>query len=861
MSTAPTDLELIANELVETSLLRCREKSLPLSSLLDFINASHQAEEIRQRAREIADDYQRRRTSNPSAMVDEDWHQQIDVHDKNGKAWKRLVTNLQRDTASISDEARVDQLWREAKSVTDLLPHPTKQEDGRGLVMGFVQSGKTANFTAVIAQAVDVGYDLIIVLTGGSKTLRAQTHARMWGDLENDLNGIEHDFDDDDAYWSFLPYVEEIGTYAAWKPLCESDIRRGERPDVLKHKPVIIIAKKNGTVLTQLNRLVEKARKQFMTKRAILIIDDEADQASPSAKKDIEDARTINMRIRTLLDTCRPATYVGYTATPYANVFIDRDNEGDLFPRTFIKPIDHGEGYFGAKEFFGSNEEALVPAADFVNIIEPSLVNELSPPATRGAGTWTPTWNDAICDAVLWFLMATAVRRLRDGEPHHSSMLVHTGFNVASHRRLCSLIRERVKTILQTVPEERMRELYTNETAAVPAGAFGYEEVAYADVRAKLDAIIEECQVVMDNSESEERLDYSTSSAQVVIAVGGNTLSRGLTLEGLVCSLFVRRSTNAYDTLMQMGRWFGYRRGYEDLPRLWTTAELMSRFRKIADVEADLRETIEQGVSDGLTPAEMQIEIVKHPGMQITSKMGAAKLQVGLETLGTGQPSYPKAFSGKATDLTRNLTALRHLVVDAKETDADSRGSHLLRNVETASVKDFLGTFTFAPDDDLGRFDPARQLRYLEQSELTDGPLSWNVVIVDNPSGRPEWGIELGLGKPIIPVQRGQEAGSADGIVRFQGILSKSQMVTDLAELAPHEAPANWIKAAEMRRNQLGDGVGLLLIYVIYAKSKTDSKRERGKSLVDLDLPENLVAPVVVFPYKPRATRKMVAAQ
>lgn len=847
-------VDTLAHELVDHAMLKCRAASLPLSGMFDFIEASHLDQAIRQRAREIAESYQRRRKAMPSAMVDANWKPGIDVHDRDGEAWRRLVANLQRDSTSIWDDARIDALWREAKEVTDLLPHPNERKDGRGLVMGYVQSGKTANFTAVIAQAVDVGYDLIIVLTGGSKTLRAQTHARMWGDLENTLDGVA-------SLWSFLPYVEEIGTDSAWSALCESDIRRAERPDVLKNDRVVIIAKKNATVLKHLNTLVGKARTLFMSDRSILIIDDEADQASPSAKKDIRDARTINGRIRDLLETCHPATYVGYTATPYANVFIDRDNEGDLFPRTFIKPIKHGDGYFGAREFFGSNDDALVPTADFVHIVEQSLVNDLSPPSSRSVGTWTPVWNEAIRDAVLWFLMATAVRRLRDHTPHHSSMLVHTGFNVESHRRLCRLLRDRLKTILQSVSEDELRALYLEETTAVPAAAFGHETVPFDDVRPMLDDIAEECSVIMDNSESSERLDYSTSKVQVVIAVGGNTLSRGLTLEGLVCSLFVRRSTKAYDTLMQMGRWFGYRRGYGDLPRLWTTGDLISMFRKVADVEADLRETIEQGVSDGLSPAEMQIEIVKHPGMTITSKMGSATLQVGLETLGTGQPSYPKAFRDSERALRGNVGALRKLLAETGAAAEPTIGARIIRDVGSNAIRRFLEEFAFAAEDDLGRFSPDRQLRYLEQTEVAHGPLRWNIVVIDNPSGDPDVTVDVGLGSPIVPVQRGQEEDSPTGIVRFQGILSKTDMVRDLPETAQAQPPANWIAAAQLRREQLGDDVGLLLVYVIYAKSQTQSKRQKGKSLIDLDLPESLVAPVVIFPYKPRATRRLVAAQ
>ncbi len=855
MLTPEPDTAVLARELFESSQERCRRQSLPQSEVFGLINASRHDDVVKNLARELAESYQERRLKYKPhvAMVGEEWRPQIDVQDRNGPAWTRLVKNLQRDSTSIWGEARIASLWREAKEVTDLMAHPKSREDGRGLVMGYVQSGKTANYTAVIAQAVDVGYDIIIVLTGGSKSLRAQTHARLWGDLENDLDGIA-------SLWSFLPDVPEIGSEKAWEALCASDIRRGERPDVFKSQPVIIVAKKNSTVLKQVNHLLERAKQRTLREQAVLVIDDEADQASPSSKPDIENARTINTRIREILTTCQPVTYVGYTATPYANVFIDRENEGDLFPRTFIKPIEHGEGYFGAKEFFGSNETALAATADFVNIIDNRFVDELSPPSSR-SGTWTPIWNEAIQEAVLWFLMASAVRRIRDDAARHSSMLVHTGFNVKSHRLLCALLRNRIPELLAAVSDTDLRSLYERETNAVPASLFGHREISFEEMRTVLDEVAALCKVVMDNSESSERLDYSSKEPQVVIAVGGNTLSRGLTLEGLVCSLFVRRSANAYDTLFQMSRWFGYRPGYKDLPRLWTTSELMSKFCKISDIENDLRETIKQGVSDGLTPAQMQIEIVKHPGMTITSKMGAAKLQVGLESLGTGQPSYPNAFKTTKTALDDNLSALRNLIASVEGKPEKVTGRYLIRGVESTDIEHFLTSFSFAKDDELGRFSPDRQLRYLKECEIADGPLDWNVVIVDNPEGNSAWGIEIGLEKALIPSERGQEPNPSDGITRFQGILSATNMLMDLMDSQLVKTPENWIKAAQLRREHIGERTGLLLIYVIYAKSKTRSKRSKGQSLIDLDLPESIVAPVMVFPYKPRATRKLVAVQ
>src|SRR5699024_3060684 len=162
------------------------------------------------------------------------------------------------------------------------------------------------------------------------------------------------------------------------------------------------------------------------------------------------------------------------------------------------------------------------------------------------------------------------------------------------------------------------------ETRRVPASDWGREPEAFEQVAERIPDVLAQIRVIADHSYSEERLDYRTGESNAIIAIGGNTLSRGLTLEGLVSSLFIR-PTNTYDSLLQMGRWFGFRTGYEDLPRLWTTRVLHEAFRHLSLDEHEMRQDMEVYQLRGETPTDVAVKIRAHPSLRVTAKMGAAQ--------------------------------------------------------------------------------------------------------------------------------------------------------------------------------------------------------------------------------------------
>ncbi|WKK70545.1 Z1 domain-containing protein [Rathayibacter oskolensis] len=263
---------------------------------------------------------------------------------------------------------------------------------------------------------------------------------------------------------------------------------------------------------------------------------------------------------------------------------------------------------------------------DMVRIVPDEDVAKLRP-GTKDAAIFVPELTAEFADALDWFWLATAARRARS-DLGHSSMLVHTTVKTSVHEAFKPVIEEyRAATALGLAEGgHRQRSGCApsgRESTRVPLEDATKVASSFEEILPFLRTSVDESRVVLDNFRSTDRLDYNSRPSQVVIAVGGNTLSRGLTLEGLVVSFFVR-AASAYDTLMQMGRWFGYRTGYADLPRIWMTAELQDNFRHLSRVEYEMRDDIDRFQRDDITPEQAAVRISTHPALRITAKMGAA---------------------------------------------------------------------------------------------------------------------------------------------------------------------------------------------------------------------------------------------
>lgn len=531
-------------------------------------------------------------------------------------------------------------------------PRPTGPATFRvqGLVMGYVQSGKTANFSALIAKAADVGYKLVIVLSGIHNSLRQQTQRR----LEREL-GISRDG------------VGEPEPGMRWISLTNSDLYGDFRPgtvgaNVLQgNERVVLIVKKNASVL---RRLVDWMAGAAPAGLPVLIIDDEADQASintggnrPPVEEvtdlvagDVErpgdpdelNPSVINGLIRALIASFRRVSYVAYTATPFANVLInhealDRQVLDDLYPRDFIISLPRPVGYVGTERLFGRaalpGEPEGFEGLNVIEVIPEAELGDLVPARPRDAGVFQPQLPASLRTSFLDFVLAVAARIHRAGADRPATMLIHTSHRTAIQNRMGEIVRAHVTELRQRWRYDRpsiqpaLQERWDVRFRPLIASIDAARDVPFDVLEEHIDRLFRDpLTVLVLNSNSDDVLDYEANPTLKAVLVGGNRLSRGLTLEGLLVSYYVRE-TPYFDTLLQMGRWFGYREDYVDLTRLWMTTELAGYFEDLALAEEDLRREIERYEREGITPLDFGPRIRSHPVMLVTAanKMGSAR--------------------------------------------------------------------------------------------------------------------------------------------------------------------------------------------------------------------------------------------
>ncbi|HND34940.1 MAG TPA: Z1 domain-containing protein, partial [Myxococcota bacterium] len=333
-----------------------------------------------------------------------------------------------------------------------------------------------------------------------------------------------------------------------------------------------------------------------------------------------EDPSTINKLILDILGQFPKGAYLAYTATPFANILSDPLYPNLLYPRDFIVDLPMPEGYFGTERIFGSEPlEQGAPSSDglpMIRTVPDEEVGQVKPPTRDSRDSFQPQLTNSLVDAMLWFLLSCGVRRARGQAGQHMSMLIHTTLYTDVHVRFESLLRQDLKQIQEKLLKgdvvllQRIGCLWAEETAKIPPESFGEKRVSLESAIAELPAVLAALRVVIDNAKSESRLSFPEGGSTQIV-VGGNTLSRGLTIEGLMVSYFVRAS-HMYDTLLQMARWFGYRWGYADLPRIWMTTELAEHFQHLAQVEQEVRRDIRAYEEQQLTPKDFAPYIQTH---------------------------------------------------------------------------------------------------------------------------------------------------------------------------------------------------------------------------------------------------------
>jgi hypothetical protein len=728
----------------------------------------------------------------------------------------------------------LESLDNASTKVVASLPAPWRRDfNGRGLVLGYVQSGKTSNFTAVISKAADAGYRLFVVLSGIHNNLRRQTQVR----LDRQLVGLNP------RRWINLTDAQaDFGNPGNADALLAQDQLR-----------VLAVVKKNKTRLTNLCEWLEKASKSTRQNCPILIIDDEADQASVNTKG--ADRAEINKLILRLLNQPK-AAYVGYTATPFANIFIDPSVPEDLYPSDFIVDLPRPDAYYGAERLFGreplTEEEAEAGAdgLDVVSVVPMDEVAELRPPRKKAdRDAWYPTLTPTLREAIQWFVLATAARRARGQRNAHSSMLIHTTQLSSMHFRYRDPIQAAVQQLRQPGAKAALEGVWERQAGRVRPEELGEAPLTFGQVAVEIDGVLDDVGIVIDNFLSTDRLDYD-GGPKVVIVLGGNTLSRGLTLEGLVVSYFLR-TASAYDTLLQMGRWFGYRPGYSDLPRIWMTQDLAEYFQFLATVEAEIRLDILRYEREDLTPRDFAVRVRTHPQLAITSAL-KMKAAADVTVSYSGRRIQTILFNHRDRDwLADNLRASRHLLsVAYSATGRPPReaGSnrYVYDGVPVEAVLRFLAEYRFHQDSqDLVSERIADYIR--RQNEYGDLE-RWNIAVVTRGADYSGRKIDLGGGMPPVGlINRAAMKIVAMPHANIKSLMSHEDRVADLM-MDPREVEAK--SDAELQEAR-PPGVGLLVLYPIDKDSKPrarNSSADKPQVRTELNAAADVIGVGLVFP-------------
>jgi hypothetical protein len=738
----------------------------------------------------------------------------------------------------------VEKLDESSTKIMAHLPHPGEDDiSTRGLVVGYVQSGKTSNYTALISKAADVGYKAFIVLTGMTSSLRRQTQRR----LEREL---------------CRPNSKK------WNPLTSTneDFQGVGNPDYMLNPKepqgrVLCVVKKNVHILQRLIDFFNNADDQIKEDCPVLLIDDEADQASINTEKKASERSAINDKIVTLLQTLPKTVYIGYTATPFANVFIDPTIPEDLYPRDFIFDLPKPDEYFGAEDIFGrdmlryDDEESDYDGLDMVRLIPEAQAFDLKPPGRDERFQFQPSMTDSLKEALRYFILASAARLERGQEYSHTSMLIHTTLYTYTHGQLNTLVSSEVRKLEEAWKSgdeslrRDMKRLWDRECARVTDEDLEADvpEQSFDAIEPFIDNVFSRCEVVVDNGTLDTGLEYDDNNPGAHIAIGGNTLSRGLTLEGLLVSYFIR-TASAYDTLLQMGRWFGFRKGYENLPRIWMTPELQDDFVHLATVEEEIRHDIRKYEHESRTPEDFAVRVQTHPKLAVTSRL---KMQnVKLESASYSD-SHIQTFQFRHDDrewLRQNLSAAREFLgnISERRTPEDKGGARwLYRSVDADQVTRFLRQYQSTHED----FRTDLLLNYIT-SERERGSLErWNVGIVGSQRND---AIDLNTDCETKMVNRSRMDGTNPANIK--ALTSRADRIIDL-DWNPRQQDLTSEKIVEKRNHQEPES-GLLLIYPINKDSQpTDESTVRQA----MNAREHIIGIGMSFPASKRDMRDYVA--
>lgn len=553
----------------------------------------------------------------------------------------------------------------------------------RGLLLGDVQSGKTETYTAICNKAADAGYKVIIVLAGIMEILRIQTQERLDAEfvgldskysldnkanntMKNKLVGVGKTKTDEHHRITRFTSVETDFS----KKIIEA---LGLNLKDLKGTAFFVV-KKNKSIL---NNLYEWLKDNSLNKNEnyvdlpLLLIDDEADNASVNTNSEDDDPTAINAAINKILKSFKQASYLGITATPFANIFIDPDIDEDgaakdLFPKHFITLLPVPDNYIGAKKIFKNGTEYEDPPfAKSLITIENDEQHDFY--VFRHRKEIAETLTDippSMKEAIRYFILSTAISDKRHDENEHRSMLINVSRFTAVQDKTAELVEkylDYVKSDIQNYAKLSLKDSLKRENIRDLQDTWNkYSLESYAGLKFEkilsnyLTKASKRILVRTVNQNNKNSLDYDNykDTGMRVIAIGGNSLSRGLTLKGLMVSYFYR-NTMMYDALLQMGRWFGYRPGYDDIFKIWIGKDAIDWYADITVAFEELKKELKQMEKQGSSPKDFGLKIRQNPGSLIVTARN--KMRSGRKIL------CPITISGRMLETARLFDDIKKL--------------------------------------------------------------------------------------------------------------------------------------------------------------------------------------------------------
>lgn len=659
----------------------------------------------------------------------------------------------------------INKLDRLTDSILDNLFDPTEKiiVNKKGLVVGQVQSGKTANYTGLICKAADAGFGLIIVMAGIHNNLRSQTQIR----IDESFLGFDTQHTRAFNQQSIKIGVGKPGfgkinvAHSLTSSLEKGDFTQGAANALGLNfdtkEPIIAVIKKNPHVLRRIYQWLaaqadeDTELSRVIRNKALLLIDDEADNASINISNDPERQSSINGWITQILNLFGKNAYVGYTATPFANIFIPLDDQ-NLFPRNFIKNIPAPSNYIGPEKVFGFSPLEEEEASNTVLPIV-SRINDYSgfvPNNHRKDGQLPSLLPESLKRAIRCFIITCAIRRLRGQTTVHNSMLVHVSRFMRWQDHIAELVSNQFIYYRRGIDQndsgilDEFRSTFEQDENGYKSFVTISQEILesklknldsqiqvhkWSDVLQYLNEAASRIEVKSIHGGSGEVLDYfDHKNGLSVIAVGGNKLSRGLTLEGLSVSYYLRAS-RMYDTLMQMGRWFGYRGGYVDLCRLFTSRELNEWFCHITLASEELREEFDY-MSDiaGSTPEQYALKIRTSPDGLMISAINKMRNAMTIQISWAGRLVESYEFKKDISVIDNNLRNTQKFISELPDNFVTKPNSFVWYDIPAEQViKYFEGMQSV---ENLKKAEPKKLIQFIN-AQLRNGELTdWRIAFM-----------------------------------------------------------------------------------------------------------------------------------